>query len=831
MYESWFQLSKRPFGAAPQTADYYPSESMELARQNIVRCIEGSGGPSILIGGPGCGKSTLCLKLQEQFWEDAPTGYFSCCGVRTRRELLQQILFAFGRPYDANDEGELRISLTHFVQSQGEARLVLLIDDVDDLPAELFEELRSISNLTHDGNWCVNLVLAGKSKLEELLGRPGMESLDQRIASRNYLGKWNSAETVDYVRYQIARVGGDATEIFTEEALEQIKETTDGLPRLVNQVCDHAMIMAGLGNVRQLDAMHIKEAWADLQQLPPPKRHDAATESDQNESMIEFGTLDGDSELDNWTADSDSKHEEETQDNSDCVQSDDLWNAVTAAENELEGRCVNDGESAIVEFGTMDDENEFEVNSIPETEEAFESCDHITEMVSAERAFDESSVEFDEPSDGSIRLADSSQGDLVDRLDDIEREVQRVSTELQGGQPAAEPDFSQAGGDGESTASSNPFLEIFDEEEIVFGNHNTLNNELVHRQPAVFTSGGDALIDVIRMVDQGSKSNQWELLDDVTGSQPADDSLKFELAASPFLMARHEPEIMEVNESGVNFAESEFTFNYSAPIELETTEYQSLNDSSPADAAEFDSLSATQQSIDDGTDENAIIVGGSVEEQVPIDGVCGSSVGDNQEFDLEIIATGDVTIEEQLGGDLELSEEPRVSDQFETCESEVVDGQPTDCSDTGSIDCDDELDTKLDEEFESPEWDTHSNADDREGNGETASRWHADQPGMDSTQFHSRETPSEPEPIAQATMPRGQSATSFSNRTQFGSPLNGGEDKADSPTELRWSEHRQDVGSSPEPTESAANPNTELKKKRKFTKLFSYLKSNRTTGN
>lgn len=538
MYENWFQLSKRPFGAAPQVADYYPSDQMETARKTIVRCLEGGGGPSILIGGPGSGKTTLCLKIREQYQRTGCTGFFSCCGIRSRRELLQQILFAFGRPFNAVDEGELRISLTNFVQSQQEqgtdARAVLLIDDACDLPVEFFDEIRSLSNLTHDGSWCVNVVLAGKSKLEELLARTGMESLNQRIASRNYLNPWNARETTEYLHFQISRAGGDANAIFSEDAIEQVYAITDGLPRLINQICDHAMIMAALGNVRQLDSLNIEESWADLQQLPPPRRKTTAAPAHEDEgAMIEFGTLD-------------------------------------------EG-AGNTGRSDLPSTNaeTTEPMADFEFGFLP----GDESVSDVPREQNGDSTPQESPTH-------DLRLSCESQNDLVDRLDDIEREVLRVSHELDGDdseqdcdetaatvtEPAESLGCSEPCDDPPAPSLSNPFLEIFDEEEVVFGTHNTLNNELVKRQPTVFTSGGEALIDVIRMVDQGPEPSEWELHDDISGSRPAEERLSLELATSTFLNARFEPEIADVNESGADFSESDFVFNYSAPMPTVSTE-------------------------------------------------------------------------------------------------------------------------------------------------------------------------------------------------------------------------------------------------------------------
>ena len=129
MYETWFQLEKRPFGAAPQVDDYFPASSVEAARHAIIRGLDANAGPGIVVGGTGMGKTILCLKLRQEYLETLPVAYVSCCGIQSRRELLQNILLAFELPYAEKDEGELRISLTSFARETKDHTVLLILDD------------------------------------------------------------------------------------------------------------------------------------------------------------------------------------------------------------------------------------------------------------------------------------------------------------------------------------------------------------------------------------------------------------------------------------------------------------------------------------------------------------------------------------------------------------------------------------------------------------------------------------------------------------------------------------------------------------------------------
>jgi type II secretory pathway predicted ATPase ExeA len=292
MYESIFQMNERPFLAAPRADRYFPAGATEEARQTLVRSIERSEGPCLVIGPAGVGKSMLCEVLGEQFRQQAEVAHLSSARLCTRRALLQAILYSLNLPYREMEEGELRLSLIdHLDPADGDSPgMLLLVDEAHLLPLRLLEELRMITNLIRDGQPRVRLVLAGSGKLEERFASPKLESFNQRIAARCYLQSLEPHETEQYVRAQLAAVGAPEG-IFDDEALRAVHRATSGIPRLINQVCDHALVLAAAGGKSQIEAYGVEEAWADLQQLPlPPASEDYAAES----TAIEFGSLDDD---------------------------------------------------------------------------------------------------------------------------------------------------------------------------------------------------------------------------------------------------------------------------------------------------------------------------------------------------------------------------------------------------------------------------------------------------------------------------------------------------------------------------------------------------------
>ena len=290
MYESWFRFRRRPFAAAPRVDDYYPAESSESARKSLISCVQRGAGPGLLIGSAGSGKSTLCHQLLGHFRTRTAVALISCSGLTTRRALFQNILFELGRPYRDLDEGELRLSLIDYLTSRDASHsgTVLLFDDAHHLNVELFEDLRMLSSIVRDGNWCVHVVLSGNVRLEEILSVPNLESFNQRIAARCYLEPFRNEETAAYIRRQFDRVEGHADDVFIAGALSAIHKFSGGTPRLINQLCDHALLLAATASRSQLDEHGIREAWSDLQHLPPPEK-DLKTSVDE---IIEFGSLD-----------------------------------------------------------------------------------------------------------------------------------------------------------------------------------------------------------------------------------------------------------------------------------------------------------------------------------------------------------------------------------------------------------------------------------------------------------------------------------------------------------------------------------------------------------
>ena len=217
----------------------------------------------VATGDLGTGKSLLLAKLESEFQTTFQVVNLVCSSVNSRREFLQNILFQIGKPFNMDSETELRFAVNESAQPSAASPngLLLLIDDAEMLTADVFDELRVLGNIVIDGSPRVRVVLAGRKSLEERLADPAHASFSQRIASRVFLNNLSRDETTDYVVEHINRVGGNGPTMFPGETTAKLHELTDGCPRLINQVCDFGLILAGTRGLTTTSASLIEEAW------------------------------------------------------------------------------------------------------------------------------------------------------------------------------------------------------------------------------------------------------------------------------------------------------------------------------------------------------------------------------------------------------------------------------------------------------------------------------------------------------------------------------------------------------------------------------------------
>lgn len=270
MHSPQHRSQGRPFLAAPRPTFYFPAGIVESAREELERGIRRAEGVGLVVGQAGTGKSMLLAKLAEDLRDDFDVALLSGARICTRRALWQSVLAEIGEAYRGMEENDLRMSVVERVRGLAAtcSGLVLLVDEAQTLPTRLVEELRLLSTVPTPMP-AVHIVLAGSRDLEERLANPKLESLAQRIVIRTYLEPFDHAETCRYVRAQCREAGLDWERRFEVGCDDTVFSITDGVPRLINQICDHALVTAGEN--KRLRPHDIDVAWREIQRLPAPE--------------------------------------------------------------------------------------------------------------------------------------------------------------------------------------------------------------------------------------------------------------------------------------------------------------------------------------------------------------------------------------------------------------------------------------------------------------------------------------------------------------------------------------------------------------------------------
>jgi type II secretory pathway predicted ATPase ExeA len=252
-------------------------------------------GPVLVVGGSGYGKSLLAELVIEAIYPRLDVVSLQSAQLCSRRALLQNILFTLQLPYRELSEGELRLSILDRLEPSPETApdgILIVVDEAQTLHWKLIDELRLLSNYTRNNQPRVRLLLLGNMRLEDTLASPQLESLNQRLAARCYLQPMSRSETQEFIKHQLLQVGMQPSTTITQDALQAVFAASQGIPRLVNQIMDHALVLANAQAQLPISTALISETWADLQQLPAPwTDNKPETDSQSFTSTIEIGIL------------------------------------------------------------------------------------------------------------------------------------------------------------------------------------------------------------------------------------------------------------------------------------------------------------------------------------------------------------------------------------------------------------------------------------------------------------------------------------------------------------------------------------------------------------
>lgn len=246
MYNDHFGFSEAPFSIAPDPRYLYMSEQHREALAHLIFGFNSDGGFVLLTGEVGTGKTTVCRCLLEQVPEYASIAFIFNPKL-TVEELLATICDEFGIKYpDGNSSIKVFVdSINSFLlASHAEGRkTVLIIDEAQNLTEDVLEQLRLLTNLETNEQKLLQIILLGQPELRDKLASHELRQLSQRIIARYHLGALSKSDINSYVRHRLS-VSGSKEQLFSDSAINKLYQLTGGVPRLINIICDRALLGA-----------------------------------------------------------------------------------------------------------------------------------------------------------------------------------------------------------------------------------------------------------------------------------------------------------------------------------------------------------------------------------------------------------------------------------------------------------------------------------------------------------------------------------------------------------------------------------------------------------
>lgn len=270
MYEQHYGFYQPPFNITPDPRFLFFSARHQEAFDHVMFGIKQRKGFIQITGEVGTGKTTLCRAILESL----DPGYRTALILNpcmTGPQLLRTIIEELGLRSSRNDRVVWLETLNRFLLDQVDKQhdAVLVIDEAQDLSAELMEQVRLLSNLETDRQKLLQIVLIGQPELRRMLDQKGLRQLRQRITVRYHLTPLDRAETERYIGHRLRVAGANSRPTFSRAAMRKIYRYSRGVPRLINAVCDKALLCGFVEDTDHLTGRHLRRAIRELEGLTP----------------------------------------------------------------------------------------------------------------------------------------------------------------------------------------------------------------------------------------------------------------------------------------------------------------------------------------------------------------------------------------------------------------------------------------------------------------------------------------------------------------------------------------------------------------------------------
>jgi general secretion pathway protein A len=267
MYKSFFQLRESPFNVNPDPRYLVITNEIEEALTGLMYGIQTRKGFITLTGEVGTGKTTLVNRLLDWLHHKrAKTAFLFNSRINTN-QLFDFILAEFDIPCDSRSKSQQLMSLNHWLLDRYRAgeTAVLIIDEAQNLTFPVLEEVRLLTNLETSTDKLLQIVLSGQPELEDKLRLPQLRQLRQRIMLRCKTAAFTKEQTHEYIAERLRIAGADSQPIFTHEAMDVVYLYSLGIPRVINLLCEHALVNAYAEQRRPILPKTIEEVAHEFQ--------------------------------------------------------------------------------------------------------------------------------------------------------------------------------------------------------------------------------------------------------------------------------------------------------------------------------------------------------------------------------------------------------------------------------------------------------------------------------------------------------------------------------------------------------------------------------------
>jgi len=260
MYERFYGFTERPFNTTPDSKFFFPSEKHTEALNTLIYAINERRGFVVITGEIGAGKTTVCRTLLNRLDLNTKVAVITNTHL-TCKELITEILEELEAEYKPGTKQKLLSYLNSYLirQLAQDVNVVLIVDEAQNLTPKVLEEIRMLSNLETEKEKLIQIILIGQPQLKIKLENINLEQFKQRIAVYYHIKALNLNEVKEYISHRLSLVSPNGYQIFTPEAIELISSYSQGIPRIINLVCDSALLSGYVYDKKKIDEEIIQE--------------------------------------------------------------------------------------------------------------------------------------------------------------------------------------------------------------------------------------------------------------------------------------------------------------------------------------------------------------------------------------------------------------------------------------------------------------------------------------------------------------------------------------------------------------------------------------------